>query len=253
LANRSSNDTKMSKKRIHIGTSGWHYAHWKGPFYPEDFASERFLSWYADRFSTVEVNNTFYKVPEEKTLRGWKKSVSPDFIFSVKASRYITHMKKLKDSRKPVANFLDQIQVLGDKIGPVLFQLPPNWKVNPGRLKAFLDCLPGERRYAFEFRDPSWFDKRVYNLLERKGAAFCIYDFDRRQSPKEITSDFVYIRLHGPDGAYKGQYSTQCLDGWAGALSAWIGEVDEVFCYFDNDQEGFAAQDAMKLQKMLED
>jgi uncharacterized protein YecE (DUF72 family) len=243
----------MGKKRIHIGTSGWHYGHWKGAFYPDDLSSERYLPWYAGRFSTVEINNTFYKVPREKTLREWRGTVGKDFIFSVKANRYITHMKKLKDPRKPVSNFLDKIRVLEDKIGPILFQLPPNWRANPGRLKAFLECLPGDHRYAFEFRDPSWFDDRVYSLLARKGAAFCIYDFDRQQSPKEITSNFVYIRLHGPDGPYKGKYSIQNLAGWAGALSAWIEEVDEIFCYFDNDEAGFAAQDALRLQKMIED
>lgn len=243
----------MSQKKIHIGTSGWHYSHWSGVFYPGDLPDSQRLRFYQDRFHTVEVNNTFYQMPQKKTLRDWKETVAEDFIFSVKASRYITHMKKLKDPRKPISNFFGKIEALENNLGPVLFQLPPNWRVNPDRLKAFLECLPDGHRYTFEFRDPSWFDERVYSLLMEHRAALCIYDFDRLQSPRETTADFVYIRLHGPDGPYKGQYSTQSLAGWAGALSAWTGKVDEIFCYFDNDEAGYAAQDALRLQKMLED
>jgi len=246
----SKND-HSNRKKFHIGTSGWHYAHWKGPFYPEDLEAGRYLRYYLDRFRTVEINHTFYKMPGVETLREWKETVTDDFIFSVKASRYITHMKKLKDPVDPVSNFLEKIRVLGASLGPILFQLPPNWGFNPDRLESFLDSLPEGHRYAFEFRDPSWFDERAYRLLSQNSAAFCIYDFDRRQSPKEITADFIYIRLHGPHGPYRGQYSTQSLSGWAGALSAWKGEVDEIFCYFDNDQEGFAPRDALRLKKML--
>jgi len=238
---------------IHIGTSGWHYGHWKGPLYPENIPSNQYLSHYTANFSTVEINNTFYKMPQEKTLRDWKKTASGDFIFSVKASRYITHMKKLKDPHKPVANFLEKVSILEKSLGPILFQLPPNWGVNPDRLKSFLDTLPDGYRYAIEFRDPSWFDERVYNLLMERGAAFCIYDFDRRESPREITADFIYIRLHGSDGPYRGKYSVQALAGWAGALSAWVKDVSEIFVYFDNDESGFAPKDALLLKSMIED
>jgi uncharacterized protein YecE (DUF72 family) len=238
---------------IRIGTSGWHYAHWKGPFYPEDLPENRWLRFYGDRFVTVEVNNSFYRMPKRKTLKEWKETVSGNFLFSVKASRYITHMKKLKDPREPVSGFLDQVQVLGGRLGPVLFQLPPRWGVDPDRLKAFLECLPDGFRYAFEFRDPSWFDERVYALLRDHGAAFCIYDLDRRQSPKEITAEFVYVRLHGPDGPYRGQYDTGSLAGWAGAFSTWQGQGKDIFCYFDNDEAGHAAGDALRLREMLGD
>jgi len=243
----------MNRKKIHIGTSGWHYHHWKRSFYPEELSASNYLNFYQERFSTVEVNNTFYKMPEKKTLKEWKDTIKKDFVFSVKASRYITHMKKLKDSEEPVSNFLNKVSVFKENLGPILFQLPPKWKINPDRLKNFLESLPDEHRYVFEFRNSTWFDEKIYDLLTKYRAAFCIYDLDQRLSPKKITSDFIYIRLHGPDGAYKGQYDTQDLAGWAGAFSTWKTDVKEIFCYFDNDQAGYAAQDALRLQKMIED
>jgi uncharacterized protein YecE (DUF72 family) len=241
------------QKSIHIGTSGWHYDHWEGIFYPGGMAKEDYLRFYSRRFQTAEINNSFYQMPKEKTLENWKDIVPEHFIFSVKASRYITHMKKLKDSRGPVSRFLKRIEALGNKLGPILFQLPPRWNVNLERLDAFLKNLPAGFRYSFEFRDPSWCQERVYDLLAERGAAFCIYDFDRRQSPKEVTSDFVYIRLHGPDGPYKGKYGSSSLSGWAGAISAWAKEKKEIYCYFDNDQSGYAVQDASELDRMMED
>jgi uncharacterized protein YecE (DUF72 family) len=238
--------------KIHIGTSGWHYEHWKGPFYPDGLPNNSLLKYYADRFHTVEINNTFYQMPQEKTLREWRDAVPGGFIFAVKGSRYITHMKKLKDAGKPLNLFLEKIDIIGDKLGPVLFQLPPRWNVNSGRLNSFLGLLPKKYRYAFEFRDPSWFDRKVYDLLTEHQAAFCIYDLDGRQSPKMITADLVYIRLHGPNGPYRGQYSVQQLAGWAGAVSTWAAQGKTVYCYFDNDEAGYAAVDARNLHNMME-
>lgn len=238
-------------KNIHIGTSGWHYNHWRGPFYPEETSSEDLLSYYTRVFHTVEINNSFYQLPAEKTFTDWRDRVPDGFIFSVKASRYITHMKKLKDPQEPVTNFMNRVQVLEDKLGPILFQLPPHWKVNPKRLEEFLKVLPTGFRYAFEFRDPSWFDRRVVDALARQEAAFCIYHLDQRISPKEITTNFVYVRLHGPDGAYQGQYDVSELSGWAGAFSTWGRSSKEIYCYFDNDERGYAAQDALRLKEML--
>jgi uncharacterized protein YecE (DUF72 family) len=238
-------------KTVHIGTSGWHYTHWEGPFYPGDIAKKEYLSYYTRHFHTAEINNTFYQIPQKRTLKQWIETVPRHFTFAVKASRYITHMKKLKDPNKPVAKFLKQIEVLGDKLGPILFQLPPRWKLNLERLESFLKALPPDYGYSFEFRDPSWFHPQVYEMLSQHQAAFCIYDFNFRLSPKEVTADFVYIRLHGPDGPYQGRYDVQTLSGWAGALSAWSKQNKEIYCYFDNDQAGFAAQDALKLQEMM--
>ena len=240
------------QERIHIGTSGWHYDHWRGPFYPEDLTKEDFLKYYKNQFHTVEINNTFYQLPEKETLLEWRKTVPPGFIFSVKGSRYITHMKKLKDPKKPVSTFLRRIEVLGNNLGPILFQLPPRWKFNPDRLKSFLEVLPEKFHYAFEFRDTSWFEEETLRILEQHGAAFCIYEFAGTLSPKHVTADFIYIRLHGPkEKAYKGQYETRVLSGWAGAFSAWTRQKKEIFCYFDNDEAGYAAQDALRLQTMI--
>jgi uncharacterized protein YecE (DUF72 family) len=239
-----------NKKHIYIGTSGWHYQHWKGPFYPEDLPDKDLLSFYSERFDTAEINHSFYQIPEKKTLQKWSRAAGKNFIFAAKASRYITHMKKLKDPRHPVKNFMAKIEALGDSLGPVLFQLPPHWKKNAGRLKSFLEVLPEGFRFTFEFRDPDWFGEDVNELLAAYGAAFCIYDFDRRKSPKTVTADFVYIRLHGSEGAYKGKYDSQALAGWAGAISQWQKQGKDVYCYFDNDQAGYAAENAEQLQSM---
>lgn len=239
------------ERSIHIGTSGWQYKHWKGPFYPEDLKAKDFLDFYKEKFRTVEINNSFYQLPEKTTFKDWSQKVPKDFIFSVKASRYITHMKKLKDPRKPVKRFFKAAEALGKNLGPVLFQLPPNWRSNPERLESFLKVLPKKHKYAFEFRDESWFTNEVYEILSDHNAAFCIYELGGTKSPREITADFIYIRLHGPGDKYQGKYSPRALSGWAGTFSKWIGKVDEIYCYFDNDQKGYAAENALKLQKMI--
>lgn len=237
--------------RIHIGTSGWHYPHWVGPFYPEGLSKKNFLKYYADHFRTVEVNNTFYRLPEKKTFIDWEEAVPYGFEFSVKANRYITHLKKLKDPEKTLPPFLERIGVLGDKLGPVLFQLSPNWGLDIERLDAFLRTLPKCFKYTFEFRNADWFDNAVYELLERHGAAFCVYEIDRRMSPKVVTADFVYLRLHGPDGPYRGEYGKKGVVEWAREIRGWLKEGRSVYCYFDNDEAGYAVKDALKLIELL--
>jgi uncharacterized protein YecE (DUF72 family) len=238
--------------RIHVGCSGYSYPHWKGPFYPEDLPDSRRLEYYAGRFDTLEVNNTFYNLPEAKTVQDWRRRTPEGFVFAVKASRYVTHMKKLKDPEASLANLLPRIRELGDKLGPVLFQLPPKWRFNAERLESFLQALPGDLRCVFEFRDESWINEECFALLRKRGAAFCIYELAGYASPREVTADFVYVRLHGPGDAYQGLYDAQTLSGWAGAISAWRDKGLDVFAYFDNDQEGFAARNAMELADMLD-
>jgi uncharacterized protein YecE (DUF72 family) len=212
----------------------------------------RYLEHYAERFHTVEINNSFYKTPRKETLRQWRGRVPRDFIFSLKANRYITHMKKLKDPGLTLPPMMEALPALRPKMGPVLFQLPPGWRFDPERFFDFLEALPSGYRYAFELRDASWLDHRAYEALNEVGAAFCIYEFGGRKSPREITADFVYIRLHGPGATpYTGGYHTKTLAGWAGAISAWSEQGREVFCYFDNDEAGHAALDAKRLQGML--
>jgi uncharacterized protein YecE (DUF72 family) len=241
----------MTERDIRIGTSGWAYDHWQGPLYPEELARQEWLDFYAGRLRTVEINNSYYHLPEPATLRHWYDAVPADFVFAVKGSRYITHMKKLKDAAESVATFLGRISILGDKLGPVLFQLPPRWHCNPQRLAVFLDGLSRDFRYAFEFRDHSWLNEEVYRLLEAHNAAFGIYEYDGFLAPRQVTTDFVYVRLHGPDGPYRGSYDSRTLTGWAGAFSTWARQGRRVYCYFDNDQAGYAPENALRLQAML--
>lgn len=236
---------------IHIGTSGWHYDHWRGPFYPENLRPADYLRFYRQQFQTVEINNSFYRLPTEKALIDWRESVQPNFIFAVKGSRYITHLKKLTDPEQSVSVFLERASLLGDKLGPILFQLPPRWRFNAERLRNFLEVLPHNHRYALELRDPSWLHEEAYRLLKKYGVAFCIYELTGRISPKEVITDLVYIRLHGPGGAYQGNYDRQTLSGWAQDIAAWAAQGKEVFCYFDNDEAGYAALNALELQEML--
>jgi uncharacterized protein YecE (DUF72 family) len=209
------------------------------------------LHYSAGRFQTVEINNSFYQLPTARALAAWRDSVPPGFIFAVKGSRFITHLKKLKDPERSLAPFLERVALLQDRLGPILFQLPPRWHFNAERLAAFLSALPGSRRYTLELRDPSWINDQALDLLAHHNVAFCIYELGGYLSPKTITADFVYIRLHGPNGPYQGRYDPQTLAGWAGAISAWSRQGREVFCYFDNDEAGFAAQNALELQEML--
>ena len=236
---------------ILIGTSGWSYDHWKGHFYPPEMPAGRFLPFYAGIFPTVEINTTFYRLPEERTVARWRDCVPSSFVFAVKGSGFITHRKKLRDPRATLAPFFEGIAALGDRLGPILFQLPPKWSFDPGRLASFLGALSRDFRYVFEFRDPSWFAREARDELARHRAALCIYDLGGRLSPEEVTTDYVYVRLHGPAGPYQGLYDDGALAGWARKLRAWTSRGLSVYCYFDNDQEGFAARNALQLQGML--
>jgi uncharacterized protein YecE (DUF72 family) len=237
---------------VRIGTSGWHYKHWRGPFYPERLPANQMLAHYLRFFDTVELNNTFYRLPPTTASADWRKSVPADFLFAAKGSRFLTHMKKLKEPKKGLARFFEHIRPLGRKLGPVVFQLPPHWGVNLERLEEFLAALPSRRRYAFELRDPSWHIENVYDLLRARRAAFCIYDLARFESPHVITADWVYVRLHGPGpGPYQGSYPAATLDRWARDIEGWTREKRDVYVYFDNDQAGYAAQNALELKKRL--
>ena len=241
----------MGPGTIHVGTSGWQYAHWVGPFYPADARPEELLGHYTGRLDAVEVNNSFQRLPAEKTLARWRDAAPREFTFAVKGSGFITHRKKLTDPETTLPPFFSRITTLGKRMGPVLFQLPPRWRVNPERLEAFLAALPGRLRYAFEFRDESWFSDRVYDLLKARGAAFCIWELAGRRSPREVTADFVYARLHGPGDACHGEYRKDGLMRWAAAFRRWARAGKEVFVFFDNDQNGYAPADALRLKSML--
>jgi uncharacterized protein YecE (DUF72 family) len=239
--------------RIMIGTSGWRYDHWWGPFYPEEVSPELSLAHYAGRLPAVEVNRTFYGLPSTDAVRRWRWGVPSSFRFAVKASRFITHMKKLREPEESLDRLYQVVGALGETAGPVLFQLPPRWRCNPDRLAAFLEAVPPSHRIAFEFRDRSWFDDRVLELLGSHRAAFCIWDLAGEQSPREVTTDLVYVRLHGPGRtAYTGSYDRRTLSDWAGACDAWASSGRDVWCFFDNDEGGNAVRDAGRLLDMLD-
>lgn len=241
----------MNGQRIHIGTSGWHYDHWKGRFYPETLPRTNYLEYYADNFHTLEINNSFYQMPQEKTMVQWRNAVQEGFIFAIKASRYITHIKKLKDGKQIIPPFIKKIEILGKRLGPVLFQMPPQWRFNLERLTSFLKALPSGFRYAFEFRDSSWFNAGTYDALAAYNASFCIYHTTGRSTPHQVTADFIYTHFHGPKGSSQGKYDPSVLTEWADRFINWAAEGKEVFCYFDNDESGFAAQDAVQIQSIL--
>jgi uncharacterized protein YecE (DUF72 family) len=243
----------MTKKdgQIHIGTSGWSYDHWKGPFYPKALPTDQMLEYYAQHFRSVEINSSFYRLPEKKTLQRWYECTPHDFLFTAKASRYITHMKKLRDPQKTVPAFLKRISALDDKLGPILFQLPPRWHFNETRLCDFLDSLSNEFRYAFEFRDQSWLNRQTFELLARHNMAFCIYELEGFITPDEITADYIYVRLHGPGEAYQGSYRLKVLSARAEMFTNRAHRGNTVWCYFDNDQRGYAVKNTGQLQKIL--
>lgn len=237
---------------LRIGASGWHYKHWLGPFYPADLPASKMLAFYTARFDTVEINNSFYKLPSAETFEKWRQATPPGFSFAVKASRFITHMKKLKEPRHALENFLPRAEVLAEKLGTILFQLPPHWHCNTERLAEFLETLPAYHRYTFELRDPSWHNSEVYSLLSQHNAAFCIYQLSGFESPVEITADFTYIRLHGPtESAYQGSYDSSSLQFLAGRIRDWQRRLKAIYVYFDNDQAGFAAHNALELKRLL--
>lgn len=241
----------MKRGKIYIGTSGWKYKHWRGIFYPDNIKNKDEFAWYHKHFDTVELNNSFYHLPSSKIVSSWKNAAPPKFLFSVKASRYITHMKKLKFEKASLRLFFSRIDKLENKLGPVLFQLPPRWHVNGERLSQFLVALPKGYRYTFEFRDHSWYDENIFNLLRKHHCAFCIYELERHVSPLAVTGNFVYIRLHGPGNKYQGNYNIGQLKKWAAKCNNWRKEGKDVFIYFDNDQNAYAVFNAIRLKELV--
>lgn len=237
---------------IHIGTSGYSYKHWAGRYYPADLKPSEWLRHYLRDFDTVELNNTFYTLPKEETFDAWRKNTPRDFLFAVKGSRFLTHMIKLKDPERGLVNFMPRAERLRSKLGPILWQLPPGWKVNAGRLEEFLRLLPKKHRYTFELRNQTWMTDEVYEVLRTYNAAFCIYELAGYQSPLEITADWTYVRLHGPTAfKYQGSYSDAQLAEWAARIRAWSRRLKAIYVYFDNDDSAYAVDNALTLKRML--
>jgi len=236
---------------VHIGTSGWHYKHWLGPFYPEKFPAAKMLDFYTRHFDTVEINNSFYRLPSETAVQNWRDSTPPGFCFAMKGSRFLTHMKKLKDPVPGIQRFMERADLLGKKLGTIVFQLPPWWELHLARLEEFLEALPRAHHYAFELRNETWRTEQVYRLLRKHNAAFCIFELAGYHSEFTLTANFTYVRLHGPGGAYAGSYDRERLLQWAKRIRAWQKELRAVYVYFDNDQAGYAAENARTLRELV--
>ena len=239
------------ERRFRVGTSGWVYPHWRGVFYPEDLPQGGWLAFYARHFDTVEVNNTFYRLPPPGTFRKWGQEAPPGFLFALKASRFLTHIRRLREPEAPLRTFLERARLLGPALGPILYQLPPRFRADPERLERFLALLPRDLRHAVEFRDPSWFCEEVYALLRRHGVALCVYDLPGLECPRVVTAPFVYLRFHGSDLLYAGKYTDEQLAEWAGWLRDLPEEVTEAYIYFNNDAFGHAVENARTLRALL--
>jgi uncharacterized protein YecE (DUF72 family) len=236
---------------LRIGTSGWHYRHWLGTFYPAELPASRMFEYYQRFFDTVELNNSFYRLPTPEAFTAWRDAAPANFRFAVKGSRFLTHNKKLKEPEQALLNLLPRAELLGRKLGPILFQLPPKWKVNVDRLEEFLEALPAKHRYAFEFREPTWNTQAVYDTLRRHNAAYCIHELAGFHTPFLVTADFAYVRLHGPGGRYQGCYTDEKLCEWAKRIAQWSRELKAVYVYFDNDDSGYAPRNALDLKQRV--
>jgi uncharacterized protein YecE (DUF72 family) len=231
-----------------VGCSGWQYKHWKGDFYPADLPQRAWLEYYARHFDTVEVNNSFYRLPPDGVFGTWRSRTPASFLFAVKASRFLTHMKKLKDPEEPVERLFSRAVELRSKLGPVLYQLPKQMSKNIERLAAFLEILPARVKHVIEFREPSWYDQDVMQLLRRHNVALCIHDMGGSASPRTLTARFTYLRFHGATGRYNGAYPKDVLEDWA----AWLVSANvPAFVYFNNDIGGHAPRDARMLVDLL--
>jgi uncharacterized protein YecE (DUF72 family) len=236
------------EKRIYIGTSGYQYKHWRGDFYPEKLPVSKWFGHYIKYFDTVEINNTFYKMADADTFSEWRKAAPKDFCYSIKYSRFGTHRKKLKDPEGHVNYFIDRASHLEEKLGPILVQLPPNWKQNLQRLDEFLKVVPSHLRWAVEIRDPDWFSKELYELLEKYKAALVIHDMIP-EHPKVLTADWTYLRFHGQN--YAGSYSNKELDTIAEDIKSYSAEGKDVYVYFNNDLGGHAVRNALNLKEKV--
>jgi uncharacterized protein YecE (DUF72 family) len=245
------------KNGILIGTSGYNYPHWwNGTFYPSGLPQKKWLEFYADYFATVELNVSFYRLPKKEVFGGWYKRTPKKFVFAVKGSRFITHIKRLKDCREPLSFLFEHASPLKKKLGVVLWQLPPRFKFQKERLEEFsvlLSTLPRSKRHrhAFEFRDESWFCNEAFRILEEFRFAFCIAHGSGLPFTEKITSEFVYLRLHGGEMLYGSNYSDKELKQWARKIEDWKRKGKTVFVYFNNDAYGFAVKNALTLKKLV--
>jgi uncharacterized protein YecE (DUF72 family) len=237
-----------------VGTSGWHYKHWRDIFYPRELSQREWFAHYAGHFPTVELNNSFYRQPKDSTWEQWRRAAPEGFRFAVKANRFLTHIKRFSDSEAALERFLSGAERLGPSLGPVLFQTPANFHrtdVNLQRLESFLSLLPASHRFVFEFRHASWLGDETLALLRSHGAGFCIFDMPSLKCPIAATADFAYLRMHGTSELYASNYTDEMLQSWAKRLRELSHGLSDVWVYFNNDIHGFAVSNARKLRELL--
>lgn len=237
---------------LRIGTSGWSYPSWRGPFFPADLRARDHLAFYATQFNATELNAPFYRTPTLEAVRGWAERTPEDFRFSWKASKFITHWKRLTERcENSLALLESRLKILGRKCGPVLFQLPPQMQVDRERLARFIRMLPRRRQYTFEFRHESWYEDAVLDLLREHDLALCLSDHAAAPAPWLATASFVYVRGHGPTGRYHSHYADETLAAWARNIRRWRRQGRDVWCFFDNDQKSAAPADGRRLLDLL--
>jgi uncharacterized protein YecE (DUF72 family) len=241
--------------RLAVGCSGWSYPDWRGAVSPADLPKTRWFEHYATIFDTVELNNTFYRLPNEAKVAKWAESAPPGFVFSVKLGAFGSHRMKLRDPERWLARHVSVFGALGDHLGPTLVQLPPRWRRDVDRLDAFLRAAPRSMRWAVEVRDPSWLHPSTYAVLRRHAAALCIHDLVANH-PVEMTASWTYIRFHGPEAVehpYRGRYGAERLTPWSERINVWLRARSDVYAYFNNDYEGHAVADATTLRQLVEE
>lgn len=239
------------RRRIRIGCSGWVYKHWRGLLYPQGLPQTQWFARYAEEFETVEINNSFYRLPSGDTFDKWRRQAPPGFCYAVKANRFLTQAKKLRDCEEPLERMMTAVYRLGDRLGPILYQLPPKMNADPQRLERFLQILPRNVINVFEFRNKSWYTRDIYSLLERYCVSFCAHDMPGSATDRLAVGPVAYLRFHGGEGKYWGRYSDERLLSWADWLidQAKLGRSS--WCYFNNDVHGHAVEDARTLKSML--
>jgi uncharacterized protein YecE (DUF72 family) len=241
--------------RYHIGTSGWNYKHWRERFYPKGLPQRRWLEFYSEHFDTVEINNSFYREPAEKTYEHWREQAPDGFCYAVKAHRFLTHRKRLHEPEDPLERVIKGARRLEDHLGPILYQLPPQFHRtddNVARLDAFMELLPRDLLHVVEFRHKSWWETQdTLEQLRAHGVAFCTHDMGGAEMPLEATARFAYLRFHGPAGKYRGDYPDSLLRSWARRIEGLATDVDSVWVYFNNDIGGHAITNAQTLREML--
>jgi uncharacterized protein YecE (DUF72 family) len=236
---------------IRVGCSGWVYKHWRGILYPEGLPQRLWFERYAEEFDTVEINNSFYRLPKPETFEKWREQAPPGFCYAVKANRFLTQAKKLKDCEQPLERMMFAFQRLGERLGPILYQLPPRFSLNLDRLESFLRILPKDITSVFEFREKTWYMSETYALLDRYGASFCVHDMPGSKSERIAVGPIAYVRFHGAGGKYHGRYSDEALLDWTDWIVSQARQGRRVWCYFNNDIHGHAIHDARTLKSMV--